>query len=80
MIGGPHLEVSGTFFIVLGVAFVIFREKIAAYLNALPERIWKSERAKRVQRFNRRITMKPSMAVALGVAWILLGIMLLFVV
>jgi len=78
--GGPHLEVPGTFFIVLSVVFLIFRGKIAVWFNALSERIWNSERAKDVQGSNPKITMKPSMAVALGIAWILSGIIMLFVV
>ena len=80
MMGGPHLEVPGTFFIVLGMAFIGFRGKIAVWFNALSERIWNSERAKQLQGYNPRITMKPSIAVALGIAWILSGIMMLFVV
>ena len=77
---GPHLEVLGIFFIVLGVIFVVFRGKIAGWFNAVSERIWKSERTKQFQVFNPRVEMKPSMAVALGIAWILSGIMMLLVV
>lgn len=80
MMGGPHLEVPGTFLIVLGVAFIVFRSRIAAWFSALLERIWNSERSKELQGFNPRITMKPSMATALGIAWIMSGIMLLLVV
>ena len=78
--GGPHLEVPGTFFILLGVAFIVFLGKIAVCFNAVSERIWNSEGAKQLQGYNPRITMRSSMAVALGIAWILSGIMMLFVV
>ena len=68
MMGGPHLEVPGTVFILLGVTFIAFRGKIAVGFNALSEHIWNSERAKELQGFNPRITMNPSMAVTLFLA------------
>ncbi|MEI8140859.1 MAG: hypothetical protein WCI03_13455 [bacterium] len=80
MIGGPHLEVPGAIFIVMGVAFIVFRGMIANWFNALSKRIWNSEKAKQLQGANFGVEMKPSMAVALGVAWILSGIIMLFVV
>lgn len=78
--GGPHLEVPGTIFIVLGVGFVVLRGKIAVWFNALSERIGNSERSKQCQGIKPRIAMKPTTPVALGVAWILSGIMMLFLV
>jgi len=80
MIETPHLEVPGVIFIILGVAFIVFRRRISAGINALSARIWGSEHAKRVQGFNPKVRMTPSMSAVLGIAWILSGAILLFVV
>ena len=80
MMGASHLEIPGVIFIILGLAFVVFRRSISSGFNVLSEWIWTSESAKRVQGFNPKVIMKPSMSVALGIAWILSGVMMLFVV
>ena len=80
MMGTSHLEIPGMIFIILGIAFMVFRGRISAGFNVLSEWIWTSESAKRVQGFNPKVTMKPSMSVALGIALILFGVMMLFVV
>jgi hypothetical protein len=76
MLGAPHLEVPGTIFIIIGLAFIVFRLQISAGFNALSASIF----AKREEKGDPKVTMKPSMSVALGIAWILSGVIMLFVV
>lgn len=80
MMGTPHLEVPGMILIILGVSFIVFRVKISKGFNTLSEKIWTSESAKRIQGYNTKVTMNPSMCVAFGIAWFLSGVMMLFVV